>query len=1111
MQGHRRSDFRKAAAARVGWLLLFAVIVGAALLLISPRRNQPAAPTDDFTRQMNSGKNYLDKGEATRAIAPFSEAVKLEPSSADARLNLANAHLRADQPKEAVEHSLEAIKFDPRSAAGYYVAGSAYLRLRQFDQALKYLQQAHDIDFGDPVAAVSFQLGRTHLELGHLEDAINSFEETIQLDPNHPSAHYLLSQALIRAGRQAEAAEALAKHQTILAARTNAPPAVLSTYEQCRYTQARAPFTLEQPSPAGIPVTFQDATAAAFGPAAAGIRAPLALLDLGRRGRNDLFAAEDTNGFRIFINSNGTFRASDTVLPALPGFRHGQCLVGDLQNDRAEDVLVLGDAGIQVFKLATNGMAMDMTQFSGLTGFPAAQGALVDLDFTGKLDLFAASTNGSAVRLYRNLGNFTFQEITQTSGIPAVLSGVSDLAVDDWNNDDLMDLFLAQSNGPPVVLLKQRGGPLQTTNLFQRGGSALTLGDLNNDLQNDLVTASSDQIECVFGGPPRPSLFIPLSQFAVRSLNLIDYDNDGWLDVVAVGRGLKVWRNRGQKGFEEVTRSLGLDKIGPEEIETLVAADFNNDCATDLLFAKSGGGIKLFLNRGGEKNNQLKVFLLGNRSNASGLGIRLEARAGNWRTARTVHSLPIEIGVGKVRNIESLTARWFDLAIDSSDVAVECQNPITLVELTLPTGSCPYLYAWDGTSYRFVTDLLGAAPLGLRLTDHQFIDSDSEELVWLGNEKMFPPRDGRYSVQITEELREVLYLDEAKLLVVDHPAGTRAVPTSKLRPGKPFPPHEVMLVDRPHQLKQALRNEREDVTADLAETDGHYVSPASPRLPQLRGLAEPYTVTLDFGPLSAGEPLVLVMTGWLRFGGGMANVGASHHPDLPFPFPTLEAEDAQHHWKPLDVVVGAPAGKTKTIAVDLKLPFPARRLRLRTAFEIHWDQIGLWEKPPGQRVSPIVLRPSTTDLHWRGFSRFANEPWSVPLTPVYSQVSANPNWRIAVSGWCTRYGPVHELIAARDDAFVLLNGGDELTLNFEAALPAKPAGYVRDFFLQTAGWDKDADFHVEQGTTVEPLPFRGMDDQMYGREPRPELPADELMRKYNTRWVGPLTLTRRGR
>src|SRR5215467_537021 len=87
-----------------------------------------------------------------------------------------------------------------------------------------------------------------------------------------------------------------------------------------------------------------------------------------------------------------------------------------------------------------------------------------------------------------------------------------------------------------------------------------------------------------------------------------------------------------------------------------------------------------------------------------------------------------------------------------------------MTELTVPAGSCPYLYAWDGKGFRFVTDILGAAPLGLPLAQGRYIEADPEEFLALGNDADFPPKNGAYEVRVTEELREVLYLDQAKLL-----------------------------------------------------------------------------------------------------------------------------------------------------------------------------------------------------------------------------------------------------------------------------------------------------------------------------------------------------------
>src|SRR5581483_3974300 len=184
------------------------------------------------------------------------------------------------------------------------------------------------------------------------------------------------------------------------------------------------------------------------------------------------------------------------------------------------------------------------------------------------------------------------------------------------------------------------------------------------------------------------------------------------------------------------------------------------------------------------------------------------------------------------------------------------------------------------------------------------------------------------------------------------------------------------------------------------------VAPERLREPQLRGLAEPFSVTMDFGELPADRPLVLVLNGWLRFGGGMANVAASLDPTLPFPFPTLEAELADGSWMKVPADVGAPCGKTKTILVDLdhKLPPGARRLRLSTAFEIYWDSAALAETVSANDNRQSTLAPARTDLRWHGFGEFLPLPASLPLTPDYEKVRFDPPWRRTPSGWCTRYG-----------------------------------------------------------------------------------------------------------
>ena len=912
-------------------IFLRALVLFLGIVLSGCKRSDStsAGGQSDFVRLMNTGKNYLDQGQAQRALEVYQQAVKLAPADPDVHLNLANAHLLAGNAPQAIQEADEVLKLDPNSAAAYFVKGSAYIRLNNFEEAVKALQVARRLDPVEPAGA--FQLGFAHLKLNQFEDAITALSDATRDQPDHPSAHFHLSQALQRAGRDQEAQQALEAHQQI--ATKNAGITITpEKLEKSRFTQARVPFVLEQPKKEGVAVRFVDQTETAFGSAAAKYSPPLAVLDPNHTGSNGLFILEPGQGFRLLWNSNAVFQPADEPYPALPDAKYTKMLVGDLQNDRYKDVLVLGDKGTHIFKFATNGMAMDVGPFSRLQNAQAIDGALVDLDFTGKLDLLTVAAGTNSIRLYRQFGPLLFTDITATSGIPADITNVLSLNIDDWPKDEMMDVIAGRSSGAPMLLAKQRGGPLVATNIAGwPAGSAIATGDLNNDLRTDLVTFSDGKLHISFHGTGEQKDY-PIDDPNVRQIVLNDYDNDGWLDVWTIGTRVNAWRNLGQAGLEPTTKNLGIDGLSGS-FASLDFADFDVDGDSDAVLALATGGLRYLRNDGGNANKQLKLRLLGNRSNSSALGVKVEVTSGGLRLVRTVQKLPIEIGVGSATNLESLVVHWFNLAASNVDVPVDPTNQLAIFELILPEGSCPYMYAWDGKKFRFVTDLLGAAPVGLPVAENVIIQSDPDEYAWIGNENNFAPRNGYYTVQITEELREALYLDDTKLVVVDHPPGTEVHPTDKLMPGKPFSASGIATLTNEYPLQRAYTLSGQEVTDLLSRVDTRRVSPERLLDPQKRGLAAPHGVILDFGALKTERPLVLALNGWLRFGGGTANINASHDPSLPFPFPTLEAE-VNGTWQKLDITVGAPAGKTKTIIVDLagKLPVGAQKLRLRTAF-----------------------------------------------------------------------------------------------------------------------------------------------------------------------------------
>ena len=1082
---------------------LAVAIIAAAFWL---RRSSSSA---GFTQLMNRGNGLLEKGDAAAAIGVYTRALQLSPESADVRLNLANAYLLAGRPADAAPLCRQTLALDPNSAAAYYLLGCALLRENQPEPAAEAFQQSWKIAPGIP--ALDFQMGMAQQELGQFPDALRDFESVIRAVPDHPSAHFQLSQIYRRVGRADDAARELAEHQRIQA-RSASPVVTVAALERCPYTQPLSPFVLSQPDPRGIPVRFTEDTAAAFGALAAGCRGPLVVVDYDRDGRASIFAQAAGGGFLLLDDRGGHFAALGRPLRAPAGAGYRVALAGDLDNDGIDDVVVLGEQDSRVFKFYAHGQIRDATRAAGLDGLKATTGLLADLDFTGNLDLVAVPPGGAGLGLYRNLGNLYFDGNWSDTGLPQAFPGATQVMTDDWNNEGLPGVFLARADAPPGFYAKKRAATFVAGNLTQGwpAGAVMDTGDLDNDLRPEAVIATGATIE-IIGRDQSRRISLPLHGFAVAGLLLVDYDNDGWLDVFAYGRGgVRVWRNAGHAGFTDVTADLGLDRAGP--VDGMIAADFDGDGDTDLV-TSADAGLRFWRNDGGNANLQLKLRLAGNRSNTSSLGVRVEVLAGDWRTSRTVRRLPLEIGVGQHRQLDALKVHWFDLSTAQVDVPVG-RDVLTVTEPTLPSGSCPYLYAWNGQGFAFVTDILGSAPLGLPQNEHRYVPADSEELLALGDETKFPPRNGAYEIRITDELREVLYLDEAHLIAVDHPRGTVVFPTSKMHAAPPFPAHELWTLRPLGPPRRAVRSDGLDVTAALVRVDQQMASPVRLRRPQLRGLAEPFAVTLDFGPLPVTRPLVLALTGWLHFGGGMANIAGSIDPTLPFPFPVLEAELADGTWQRVDVDVGTPAGKTKTILVDLehKLPAGTQRLRLSTAFEIHWDCVLLCENAGAAGTRAYDLPAQRSDLHGRGYGRFADLPPSLPLTPIYADVAPTPPWDRTPAGWFTRYGPAGDLVARRDDQLVLLAGGDELALSFDAArLPPPAPGQARDFFLHVVGWDKDADFHIGEGWQLGPLPFQGMDDQAYGHEPRPSRIDDSWIKAYNTRWVDPIVVSPGGK
>jgi hypothetical protein len=198
--------------------------------------------------------------------------------------------------------------------------------------------------------------------------------------------------------------------------------------------------------------------------------------------------------------------------------------------------------------------------------------------------------------------------------------------------------------------------------------------------------------------------------------------------------------------------------------------------------------------------------------------------------------------------------------------------------------------------------------------------------------------------------------------------------------------------------------------------------------------------------------------------------------------------------------MGLPAGKTKTIAVDLTGKFlsSSREVRIVTNLCVYWDRIYLSENtgPPQAALSPVDLL--SADLRFRGFSRpIIDAERRQPEAFDYHDVQPLSMWN-PTPGLYTRYGDVRSLLVNADDRLVLMASGDEVRLTFDArGLVPLRAGWRRDFLLRFDGWAKDGDANTAFSQTVEPLPFRAMSAYPYSARER--FPLPEYAREYNTR------------
>lgn len=1089
-----------------------------------PAATQTSRAALQAGRLNNVGVALMNQQLTQKAAAKFEDARKADPSSAIPVLNDGIAQLYLQKLPDAEVLLKRAAAMDPQNPRAWYALALTHLDAGSPKLAIDDMERVVKIDPSDPDA--HYFLGSFYLSLADYAHAKQEYETAIKLNPLHASAHFGLARVLQRMKQPAAAHEQLARFQKIVQTKVGSP--LSAAYgEQGRY--AKVEDMIAPPPAVGpmIPITFQSQSLP--GGAAGG---GACVLGIESAASKDLVVlGEGASAIHAYKNTNGKFEelsADQTGLKA--SGKAIACAVGDYDADGKPDLAVAMSDRVILFHNLGGGKFADVTKEVGIKPLNHPSSVMfIDFDHDGDVDLFVTgtSTGQGANVLWRNNGNSTFTDWTAPTGL-AGTGATTEATLSDINNDRAVDLIVAGSAGAPVIYENRREGAFKSLPLYTDAALAPSRGvaifDFNKDGWMDVAVTHS--------GAPGLSLWrnvdgkrferVPLPLTGVKAawgVTPIDIDNDGWIDLAvlvetAKGPELRVLRNMGKKGFEDVSAAVGANKLVLKNPRSLIATDVNNDGAADLIITQADGPPVVLTNIGGNKNHSLRVTLTGLADNKTAIGTKVEVFAnGLWQKFEVAGasgylgqgSNEIIAGLGQVDHVDVVRLLW-PTGVPQDEIDLDPNQPIALKELDRRGSSCPTLFAWNGKEYKFISDVIGAAVIGHWVSPTATNENDPDEWIKVDGADL-KPHNGLYSLRFGEPMEEINYVDQLRLVAIDHPEGTQVFPDERFLSERPFASGKPILVSSSAHLPfGAWDNDGHNVLPLLAKIDHHYVTGFTNL--SYAGYTNMHSLTLDLGQWTPAHPLRLLMRGYIEYFSATSMYAAWQAGLEPIP-PYVEAQMPDGSWKRIINDMGFPAGLPRTIVVDLtgKLPPGTRKIRLTTNLQIYWDQI-LVDNGTSQstQMRETEMPLASARLDFRGYpqqiERATPHSPSGDLTYNYNQISSTGpfHWQ---QGEYTRYGSVTPLLRAVDNHYVIFGSGEEIDAEFSGAkLPPLPAHWTRDYFFYANGFVKDMDFYEASPFTVAQMPFHGMGTYPYpATEHYPDDPKSDAYRlNWDTRF-----------
>ncbi|HKD73411.1 MAG TPA: CRTAC1 family protein [Candidatus Acidoferrum sp.] len=430
--------------------------------------------------------------------------------------------------------------------------------------------------------------------------------------------------------------------------------------------------------------------------------------------------------------------------------------VGDYDNDGYDDLFITAMGQSRLLHNNGNGTFSDVTQKARLLGPKefSTSAAWVDYDKDGKLDLVVAnyvewtldgdlyctldgksksyctpeSYKGTAVRLWHNRGDGTFEDVTKKAGLGDKTSKTLGIALLDYDNDGWPDLLFSNDTQPNKLYRNNANGTFTEKAVVAgvafsedgvaRAGMGVDAVDYDRSGATSLlITNFSNQMLSLYHNEGR-GLFVdeaPRSEIGRASLLTLgfgcfffDYDLDGWPDILIANGHIDsdiqrvqpnvkyampphLFRNMEKGDFVEVTKSLGSAFAAPRVGRGAAYADIGNRGRLDLLLSTNGGPVYLFENEASgtaATSRSLRLKLVGTVSNRDGIGAVVKVTAGSdWQSQMlrsgssylSASELVLTYGLAQHDRADSVEIRWPSGRVETLSNAAAGQT-ITVTE-----------------------------------------------------------------------------------------------------------------------------------------------------------------------------------------------------------------------------------------------------------------------------------------------------------------------------------------------------------------------------------------------------------------------------------------------